>query len=97
MPIFVMRGLDGPEGLGRRPAVRPVHLEHLRGLERLEKIKFAGPIFADDGETPIGSVVIFESDDLATARSLCARDPYVLEGVFAEWDVNPATQVFPER
>jgi uncharacterized protein YciI len=90
MPIFVMRGLDGPEGLGRRPAVRPVHLEHLRGLERLEKIKFAGPIFADD-------VVIFESDDLATARSLCAQDPYVLEGVFAEWDVNPATQVFPER
>ena len=69
MPIFVMRGLDGPEGLGRRPAVRPLHLEHLRELERQQQIRFAGPIFADDGTTPIGSVVVFESSDLAAARS----------------------------
>ena len=39
MAIFVMRGLDGPEGLERRPAVRPLHLEYLRELERLDKIK----------------------------------------------------------
>ncbi len=97
MAIFVMRGLDGPEGLERRPAVRPMHLEHLRELERLGKIKFAGPIFADDGATPVGSIVIFESEDLASARAHCAQDPYVLEGVFGQWDVNPAMQVFPER
>ncbi|MDG1959697.1 MAG: YciI family protein [Candidatus Binatia bacterium] len=97
MPIFVMRGLDGPEGLARRPAVRPSHLEHLRELERLAKIMFAGPIFAEDGSTPIGSIVIFESDDLTTAQSFCARDPYVLEGVFGQWDVNAAMQVFPEN
>jgi len=97
MPIFVMRGLDGPEGLARRPAVRPSHLEHLRELERLAKISFAGPIFAEDGSTPIGSIVIFESDDLTAAQSFCARDPYVLEGVFGQWDVNAAMQVFPEN
>jgi len=97
MPIFVMRGLDGPEGLGRRPAVRPLHLEHLRELERQQQIRFAGPIFADDGTTPIGSVVVFESSDLAAARSHCAQDPYVREGVFAQWHVNPAVQVFPEK
>ena len=97
MAIFVMRGLDGPEGLDRRPAVRPMHLEHLRELERDGKIKFAGPIFADDGTTPIGSVVIFESEDLALARAHCEQDPYVLEGVFDRWDVNAAVQVFPEN
>ena len=63
----------------------------------MAKIRFAGPIFAEDGSTPIGSIVIFESDDLTAAQSFCARDPYVLEGVFGQWDVNAAMQVFPEN
>ena len=96
MPIFVMFGHDGPEGLSRRPAVRPQHLEHLRTLDRQGRIQFAGPMFADDGETPVGSVVVFEAPDLEVAQAHCAHDPYVLEGVFGDWQVRPILQVFPE-
>jgi len=42
-------------------------------------------------------VVIFEADDLESARVHCANDPYVLEGVFGEWDCSPVAQVFPEK
>ena len=97
MPLLAMVGRDGPDGLERRPAVRPRHLEHLKELDRDGKIFFAGPAFRDDGKTPQGSVVIFEADDLESARVHCANDPYVLEGVFGEWDCSPVAQVFPEK
>ena len=69
MPLFAMVGRDGPDGLERRPAVRPRHLEHLKELDRNGKIRFAGPAFRDDGKTLQGSVVIFEADDLESARA----------------------------
>ncbi|MEO2167336.1 MAG: YciI family protein [bacterium] len=96
MPLFAMLGHDGPDGLARRPAVRPRHLEHLKELEREKRILFAGPLFRDDGKTPCGSLVIFDAPDLDQARAHCGNDPYVLEGVFASWECLPAAQVFPE-
>ena len=97
MPLFVIIGKDGPDALAKRPAVRPRHLEHLRPLDRAGRVAIAGPLFADDGKTPCGSLIILEAADLATARELAARDPYVVEGVFATHDVKPFAQVFPER
>src|SRR5215472_8386995 len=97
MPLFVIIGTDGPDGLVRRPAVRPRHLDHLRPLDRAGRVKVAGPIFADDGKTPRGSLVVLEAADLAEARALAASDPYVVEGVFATHEVLPFAQVFPER
>ena len=96
MPFFVMIGGDGPNGATLRPTVRPRHLAHLEPLSRAGRVAFAGPIFEDDGRTPRGSVVVFEAPDLAEARALAARDPYVVEGVFDRWEVRPTTQVFPQ-
>ena len=65
MPLFVVIGTDGPEGLARRPSVRPRHLEHLRPLDRAGRVVVAGPLFGADGTTPRGSLIVLEA---ATAR-----------------------------
>ncbi|MFM8411030.1 MAG: YciI family protein [Alphaproteobacteria bacterium] len=96
MPLFVIIGHDGPRGAERRPEVRPRHLEHLRPLDREGRVLVAGPLFADDGKTPRGSLIVLEAPDLDAVRELAARDPYVVEGVFDRYEVHPFTRVFPE-
>lgn len=96
MPLFTIIGHDGPRGLERRPAVRPRHLEHLRPLDAAGRIAIAGPVFADDGRTPRGSLIVVEAASLDEARDLAARDPYVVEGVFERYEVRPFARVFPE-
>lgn len=96
MPLFAIIGFDGPHGVERRPAVRPRHLEHLRPVDRAGRVVVAGPLFADDGKTPRGSLIVLEAESLDEVRELAARDPYVLEGVFERYDVRPLARVFPE-
>ncbi len=96
MPLFVILGHDGPRGAERRPEVRPRHLDHLRPLDREGRVLVAGPLFADDGRTPRGSLIVLDAPDLDAARELAARDPYVVEGVFDRYEVRPFTRVFPE-
>ena len=96
MPLFVILGHDGPDALAKRPEARPRHLEHLRPLSSAGKVVVAGPLFDDAGKTPRGSLIVLEAASLDEARALAARDPYVVEGVFARHDVQPFLRVFPE-
>jgi uncharacterized protein YciI len=41
-------------------------------------------------------VIVFEADDLASAREFAASDPYVTGAVFADWEVLATRQVFPQ-
>jgi uncharacterized protein YciI len=41
-------------------------------------------------------MVVLEAPSLADARAIAERDPYVVEGVFARWELYPFKQVFPE-
>lgn len=86
MPLFALVGRDGPGAPALRAAHRPAHLAHLRPLAAAGRIRFAGPLL-DAAGAPCGSLVVFEADDLAAARSLAARDPYVVHGVFGSHEV----------
>jgi hypothetical protein len=97
MPLFVIIGHDAPDALAKRPAVRPRHLEHLRPLDAAGRVIVAGPLLAEDGKTPCGSLILLEAASLEDARAVAARDPYVVEGVFARHEVRPFVRVFPER
>lgn len=96
MPLFVMIGKNGEDALAKRGAVRPRHLEHLKVLEREGRIALAGPLLEADGATPCGSLVVFEAETFEAARDLAERDPYVVDGVFASYDLRAFTRVFPE-
>ena len=94
MPLFVYQGQDGPDGLELRKTVRERHLAHLKALVDAGRVRFAGPLI-DASEAPCGSLVIFEADDLESARSVAESDPYLTEGVFARIDVQGTKAVLP--
>lgn len=95
MPLFALLGRDGPNAAALRATHRPAHLVHLRPLAAAGRVRFAGPLLDDTG-TPCGSLVVFEADDLAAARALAARDPYVVHGVFASHEVRGTRDVSSE-
>lgn len=94
MPFFVLLGFDGPEGRARRKDHRPAHLEHVAALDDAGRIRFAGPLMAEDGG-PAGSVIVFEAADLDDARDVAARDPYVTRGIFGDHQVWATETAFP--
>ena len=94
MPLFVMIGRDGPDGLALRKRHRDAHLANLQPLVDAGRVRFAGPIRTEEGN-PCGSVVVFEAPDLAAARAIAESDPYAVQGVFASVEVRETLQVFP--
>lgn len=96
MPHFVLTGVDRPGALETRMRVREEHLKGLQALYDAGRLVVAGPI-RDASERPKGSVVIFEAESIEAARMLMAKDPYVREGVFESWTVDPYLVVFPKK
>jgi len=92
---YVLIGRDGPRGLELRKQHRPAHLANLAPLAEQGRVVYAGPLL-DEAGAPCGSVVVFEAESLAAARSFAAGDPYVVHGVFERWEVLASMQVFPE-
>lgn len=57
---------------------------------------YAGPLLNDSGETPGGSVIIFDSETREAAAAEMQSDPYVTGGVFATTELIAVRQVLPE-
>jgi uncharacterized protein YciI len=93
VPLFVYIGHDAALGGELRADVRPAHLAALTELAQQGRIVHAGPMLDEEGRA-IGSVILFEADDLAAARRIAARDPYVTRGVFARYEVYETRAVF---
>lgn len=87
MALFVFHGLDKPGALEIRKATRPAHLAWLETLT--PRVKIGGPMLAEDGATPVGSILMLEVETLAEAKALFAQDPYALAGLWAETSVRP--------
>ena len=96
MPLFVLIGRDGSDGLALRRRHREAHLANLQPLDDAGQVRFAGPIRTTAGD-PCGSVVVFEATDLATAQAFAKTDPYVVEGIFASVEVWETLQVFAKE
>jgi uncharacterized protein YciI len=94
---FMILGRDGAEGLSRRPALRPAHLERAAALAAAGRLLLAGPLLdvpGDEGR-PQGSLIVGDFADAAEAEAWVAADPYVTGGVFAEVEIRPFHQVLP--
>jgi uncharacterized protein YciI len=74
MPLFMMQGFDDQGGAEIRKATRPAHVEWINGLG--DKVKLAGPMLAEDGVTPVGSVIFLEAESMEEAKTIYAQDPY---------------------
>jgi len=84
---FAVYCLDKDDGLARRTATRPAHVDYLNSLG--SRLKLAGALLDDAGENPVGSLLIIEADTLEEARKLAAGDPYGGADVFKSVTVRP--------
>ena len=95
MPTYALIGRDGPRGGELRKLHRQAHLAGLEDLVAAGRIRHAGPLLDDDGR-PLGSLIVFDAPDLASARAIVERDPYVVEGIFERTELYETAVVFPK-
>lgn len=88
--LYAVTALDKPNALETRLANRAAHLEYAAKLP----IVLGGPMFADDGTSMIGSLLVIEADDRAALDAMLADDPYAKAGLFASVTVRPFKKVF---
>lgn len=85
---------DNANSLHVRLETRAAHLEYLGGFEG--RVKFAGPQLAADGETPIGSLIIIEAEDMQDAERFAHNDPYAKAGLFKTSTIRSIRPVLGE-
>lgn len=85
---------DKPDHVDLRMKLRPSHLEWIE--QTGVKMVFAGPMLADDGGSPHGSIIVGEFASLDDARTFSQNDPYAKGGLFERVLIQPTKQVFPK-
>ncbi len=86
---------DRPDGGALRREKRAEHLDYLDAHKHL--LLAAGARFADDGETPIGSLLLVDTDDRAEAEAFAEGDPFKRAGLFASVTIVPWRKVFFDK
>ena len=78
----MFHGLDVADGVQRRVTVQADQYAYLD--ERAGSIMSRGPILSDDGETNIGSVMLFDTPDMTAARALLDNMPFTKAGCYED-------------
>jgi uncharacterized protein len=89
---YAIMALDKPGAAAVRADNRPAHLEHLD--RHAAKLLAGGAVLADDGATPVGSLIVFDSDDRVEVEAFLAADPFTKAGLFASVSIHPWRKVF---
>jgi len=90
---FAFICIDKPNSGEVRKNSRPAHLDYLE--KHRPQILVAGPLMAEDGKTPAGSLLILDLADSAAAKTFADGDPYARAGLFESVTIAPWRQVFP--
>lgn len=90
---FAIVCIDKPDHGAVRAENRPAHLDYLKSHET--QILAAGPLLSDDGQAPVGSLLILDFADLDAARKFAEGDPYNAAGLFKAVNICPWRKVFP--
>lgn len=76
--LFVALCHDKPGHVDLRLSTRAAHLAFLE--THAAQVKLGGPFL--EGEKPVGSMLVLDCPDEASARALLAEDPYAQAGLF---------------
>jgi uncharacterized protein len=81
--LFVVHALDKKDILPTRAKHYRAHCIHLDQAEgHAVDVVTADTLVADDGETPLGSIIIVDAADRATVDAFTRTDPYHVNGVW---------------
>lgn len=84
---FLIYALDEPGHGDVRQAKRSARLAYLGRAG--PRVKIAGPLLAEGGETMAGSVVVIEAEDRGAAGAFADADPYARAKLFESLSVKP--------
>lgn len=85
---FVVHCIDHKDGLSRRLANYDSHKAYL-GAPGAVSTVISGPLVADDGETMIGSMFVFEAANKQDVVDFNSNDPFNKANVWAEVRIHP--------
>jgi uncharacterized protein YciI len=87
--FFVIHATDRKDALPTRAKYYRAHRAHLDEADRQGvSVLMAGPLVADDGETPVGSLFVLEAKDRAAVDAFTRSDPYQVNRVWENVDVH---------
>ncbi|MFO1037746.1 MAG: YciI family protein [Geminicoccaceae bacterium] len=89
---FAILALDKPDSTKLRADLRPTHLAYLE--QHAPQLLAGGAILGEDGATPIGSLLIYDTEERAVAEDFAANDPFRLNGLFQSVSIYPWRKVF---
>jgi uncharacterized protein YciI len=87
--------IDRPGATDLRRRVRPEHKEYLARVA--DRIAFAGPLVADDGETMTGSLLVVDFTSRAEADAWLAEEPFTRAGVYASTAVHAFVNLWAQK
>jgi uncharacterized protein YciI len=88
--LFVIHALDKADNLQIRARHYRDHRAHLdRAPAEGIEIVSAGTLVADDGETPIGSLLVLDAPSRGAVEAFCDVDPYHVGGVWERVQIHP--------
>ena len=98
--LYSIVGIDNPNSLDARLAVRSEHVARLQELLAQGRLIIAEPNPAIDCDDPgeagfSGSIIIAEFDSLQAAQDWADEDPYIKSGAYASVMVKPFKMVLP--
>jgi len=85
--LFVAICVDKDNHLELRQATRDSHLAYMSTLG--DRLKVAGRMMSGPDDTPSGSVLIIEADDIETVSDILDKDPYTQAGLFKHSAIEP--------
>jgi uncharacterized protein YciI len=86
---FVIHAIDKPNIIDTRAKHYRAHRVHLdESGKHGVQILTAGPLVAEDGETPVGSLFVVEAENRAAVDAFTRTDPYQVNGVWQTVDVH---------
>jgi len=78
-----------------RQRLRPEHKAYL--AEVAERIAFAGPLLADDGQTMVGSLLVIDFPDRDAALAWLRDEPFTRAGVYSSTQVHAFQNRWPQK
>jgi len=93
--LYVFHMIDRAGAAELRQRIRPEHKAYLAGVA--ERIAFAGPLVADDGQTMLGSLLVIDFVDREAALAWLRDEPFTRAGLYAATQVHAFRNLWPQK
>ena len=92
---YIVHCLDRPNALADRLAHYEAHKAYL--AKATVKTLISGPLLADDNETMVGSLFVFEADSKEAVFAFNANDPFNAAKIWEDVKIHPFSKRVDNR